>query len=295
MKGDVAVARSDVRVALGLGHVPVENDDIGATGDGLLELLELARLALAPVDALQDEGRSITGGEGPRERLGDGQRVLALGAHEVEHEQEEEPRRETEIGARECRRWWRLDRDRNHDDGDIRLAPDGLPDVLARDPHLVEEEERPPVLRPEDVRLPEPHSDGGTPEEELDAHVVRERGELVGVETDQVRVVEGRAGHLEPDGVLLAARRAPIRNRRERDLGALEPAAQLARDLAQSRLRLEEAHEVHARLGIVGDRDHADSDVHSSSGRTTPRHCPLKTPRAESPSPASSTSNETAW
>ena len=39
---------------------------------------------------------------------------------------------------------------------------------------------------------------------------------------------------------------------------------------------------------------HTRSHVQSRSGRTTPRHCPLNCPRAESPSPGSSTSNDTA-
>ena len=41
-------------------------------------------------------------------------------------------------------------------------------------------------------------------------------------------------------------------------------------------------------------RAHVRSHVQSSSGLTTPRHWPLNVPRAESPSPGSRTSNESA-
>ncbi len=40
--------------------------------------------------------------------------------------------------------------------------------------------------------------------------------------------------------------------------------------------------------------DQASVVVHSSNGRTTPRHCPVNVPREESPSPGSWTWKETA-
>ena len=104
MEGDEAVAGGDVGVALRLGHVAVVHEDVRAIGDGALELRELARLALAPVDALQDERRALARCERLRERLDDAERVLALRADEVEDEEEEEAWRETQIGTRRARR-----------------------------------------------------------------------------------------------------------------------------------------------------------------------------------------------
>ena len=87
------------------------------------------------------------------------------------------------------------------------------------------------------------------------------------------------------------------------NLGALDSRTEAPRDLAEPGLALEKAREVDSRHGLVGYVQrggerlldvYTRSHVHSSIGRTTPRHWPAKVPRAESPSPGSSTSKEIA-
>ena len=98
------------------------------------------------------------------------------------------------------------------------------------------------------------------------------RRELVRVEAEEVHVVQGGAGHVELQGMLLTARRPPVRDRREGDLRTLEPTTELPRDLTESGLGFEETDEIDAWRRVVRDVDHRRSRDQSSSGRTTPRH-----------------------
>ena len=119
-------------------------------------------------------------------------------------------------------------------------------DVVARDPELVEEPGSGAVLVAEDVRLPEPDSDRVPPLEEGAPHLGAEPREVVRAEADEVRVVEGLVAEDEPVRMALATERLAVWDRGNRDAARVERAREPARDLAQTRLDLEEADDVDA-------------------------------------------------
>ena len=142
MKRDVAVARRDVRVPLLGGDVAVAQEDVFPTAGEREEPIELVRLPVASVDALQDEDRALSGSERTREGVDDSCGVLALAAPEVEDEQEREAFRQLELGPGAERTRERLRGHGNDVNGNVDLAHDRLADVLARDPELVEKHRR---------------------------------------------------------------------------------------------------------------------------------------------------------
>ena len=292
MERDEAVARRQQGVALPRLHVPVHDEDVRPVGDGRPQLLELAWAALATIHGLEDEGRALIGRERGAKGVDEAQRVLPLPADEVEEVEEDEARGKTELVARHHRLGGCFERHRRDVNGDGHMRLDGVPDVLARRPDLVDEHIGAPVA--EDVRLPEPDPDRVAAREEARAHVGDEGAELVGVQADDVRVVRRPGRGREPRLLRPTARRPGVGDRRVRDAGRLESAGHLPPDLAETELGVEVADEIDAGNRRAGGIDHTRSTLQSSSGRTTPRHWPLNWPRAESPSPGSSTSKETA-
>ena len=184
----------------------------------LRDLLERVGILIA-VDALEDQRRARAPfGEGPEERLGETERVLAPhDGVEVEEEQEQEPLGQPERapagrgGGRDAHRRAHV-RDRDGRHGGERLR-----DERASGPHLVDVLERAaPALR-ERRHLPPPPADGVAAREEVRSDLRGEGRQDVRVDADQV---DGEAVAGDPDvgeRMALAAvgRRDPDRDDRD--------------------------------------------------------------------------------
>ena len=103
----------------------------------------------------------------------------------------------------------RLDRQREDADRHGGRGAHRVGDELARDPDLVHVLERRPEVRREDARLPEPDSDRQTVVQELAGGALGESDEVLGVQDEDVDVVELALGVLER--VLLAVRDVLVR------------------------------------------------------------------------------------
>ena len=207
--------------------VGIDESDIGALADRRAHVLEFREAQMA-VDGLDDQRRPFIRTEGPRERLDQAKRILALDhAQEVEREEEDEGVGQAEVAPVEAR----VDgadahRQRHAVDRPHARRGHGAGDEARGRPHLVDLGEGAVQRRGEALEFPEPVAGRVPAVEEGGADIPREARRGVGVHAHHVDV-EGRAAVASGrERMLLAAQRAAVVDGRMVDAGGLERAHQ---------------------------------------------------------------------